>query len=474
MSRGMADWTEAHVRRLFWRAGFGARPDEVAKWTAARPRRDDRLDPERRRRAADGRPRAAHPGRPARPGQRVGPRRPLVAGPHGPLAAPAGGEDDALLARPLRHERPGHAADARARTASCRRTPWARSRSLARRSRPTRRCSCSCRCRTPTRGAERELRPRADGAVHARQGLHREGHPRGRPRAHRLPRALGQRRLPRHELRQGATTTGSSGSSASAASHDWRTCSTWSARTARTLRSSSPSCGRSSSPPSRRPRPRCATVRRPTGRRSSRSSRSSRRSWSTRAVPEPRAPDMVKSPLVYVAGTLRTTRIGRRAGVLTWLLDCDGPAPVPPTVGRGLGVGPAWMSTNTMRIRFDVGNDLINDGPLAVAGTVRRRSTCRPPMPSPRAWHAVGEPWVSGATRGPLVQMATALLRRAQPTRPQGRRSAPTCASAHSATSCSSGPDAHRTDAPPQRPPRLRRLPPDLGGDPPHLPGRQR
>jgi DNA-binding CsgD family transcriptional regulator len=30
-----ADWTEAHVRRVFWRAGFGARPDEVAKWTAA-------------------------------------------------------------------------------------------------------------------------------------------------------------------------------------------------------------------------------------------------------------------------------------------------------------------------------------------------------------------------------------------------------------------------------------------------------
>src|SRR3954452_14468688 len=28
-----ADWTEAHVRRVMWRAGFGARPDEIAKWT---------------------------------------------------------------------------------------------------------------------------------------------------------------------------------------------------------------------------------------------------------------------------------------------------------------------------------------------------------------------------------------------------------------------------------------------------------
>jgi uncharacterized protein (DUF1501 family) len=29
----MANWTAAHVRRLFWRAGFGARPDEVRQWT---------------------------------------------------------------------------------------------------------------------------------------------------------------------------------------------------------------------------------------------------------------------------------------------------------------------------------------------------------------------------------------------------------------------------------------------------------
>src|SRR4051812_19143615 len=30
-----ADWTEAHVRRLFWRAGFGARADEATRWAAA-------------------------------------------------------------------------------------------------------------------------------------------------------------------------------------------------------------------------------------------------------------------------------------------------------------------------------------------------------------------------------------------------------------------------------------------------------
>lgn len=45
-------WTEAHVRRLFWRAGFGARPDEAAEW--ARRGREATL-----RFVLDGRPQGA-------------------------------------------------------------------------------------------------------------------------------------------------------------------------------------------------------------------------------------------------------------------------------------------------------------------------------------------------------------------------------------------------------------------------------
>jgi hypothetical protein len=30
-----ADWNQAHVRRVFWRAGFGATPSEADKWAAA-------------------------------------------------------------------------------------------------------------------------------------------------------------------------------------------------------------------------------------------------------------------------------------------------------------------------------------------------------------------------------------------------------------------------------------------------------
>src|SRR3954465_3572536 len=28
-------WSEAHVRRLFWRAGFGATPEEASHWSGA-------------------------------------------------------------------------------------------------------------------------------------------------------------------------------------------------------------------------------------------------------------------------------------------------------------------------------------------------------------------------------------------------------------------------------------------------------
>jgi hypothetical protein len=34
----MADWSEQHVRRLFWRAGFGATAEEAGVW-AQRGRR---------------------------------------------------------------------------------------------------------------------------------------------------------------------------------------------------------------------------------------------------------------------------------------------------------------------------------------------------------------------------------------------------------------------------------------------------
>src|SRR3954468_16698995 len=35
IQEGPMPWSEAHVRRLFWRAGFGATPAEAARWAQA-------------------------------------------------------------------------------------------------------------------------------------------------------------------------------------------------------------------------------------------------------------------------------------------------------------------------------------------------------------------------------------------------------------------------------------------------------
>ncbi len=53
------------------------------------------------------------------------------------------------------------------------------------------------------------------------------------------------------------------------------------------------------------------------------------------------APDLVKAPIVYIAGALRTTGSHVTDDYPVWLSGDDGPAAVPPAVGRRLGLGPA-------------------------------------------------------------------------------------------------------------------------------------
>ena len=193
--------------------------------------------------------------------------------------------------------------------------------------------------------AQRELRARADGALHARHRLHGARHPRGRARAHRLPRAARLRDQParRHLHARAATTPGSRRSSASAGASTGRTCS--SSRVTH---------------PDARAVPRREAVellrhdRRSTARRvnvlvralhaarATRSSRSSRRSWpARRALPRSsRRRTWSSAPVVFIAGFLRST--GRPVDPTTgrWLLRRHGPEALLAAVGRGLGLGP--------------------------------------------------------------------------------------------------------------------------------------
>jgi uncharacterized protein (DUF1800 family) len=117
-------------------------------------------------------------------------------------------------------------------------------------------------------------------------------------------------------------------------------------------------------------------------------------------------PDMVKAPLVFLAGTLRTIGAGVDRSSWTWLLDGMGQMPFRPPSVAGWEWGPAWLSTNTMKNRFFVITYLFHDdGPLEVPNG-STPVDLSPEDAVTRAWKAVGEPWVSDATRGALVQMA--------------------------------------------------------------------
>jgi uncharacterized protein (DUF1800 family) len=127
-------------------------------------------------------------------------------------------------------------------------------------------------------------------------------------------------------------------------------------------------------------------------------------------------PDMVKSPLVFLAGTLRTTGSGVERSSWTWLLDGMGQLPFRPPSVAGWDWGPAWLSTNTMKNRFSAVTYLFSDdGPLKVADG-STPADLSPQDAVMRAWTAVGQPWVSDATRDALVQMASTAFSDLKPT----------------------------------------------------------
>ena len=192
---------------------------------------------------------------PAGAGGRLGPRPPLVARPHGALEPAAGRAHDARLARlvrDLQRRRRLAAPDAAPERALPQARRSARSRTCCCASRATRRCWSGCRASENTKDApERELRARADGAVHARRRprLHRARRARAGARADRVPGRLGRRRraaqLP---LRPRAPRRGrQAGPRQAGPLRLARLLPAVPASTAATRRSSSRSCGRTSS-----------------------------------------------------------------------------------------------------------------------------------------------------------------------------------------------------------------------------------
>ena len=103
-------------------------------------------------------------------------------------------------------------------------------------------------------------------------------------------------------------------------------------------------------------------------------------------------PDMVKPPFVYAAGMLRLTGTpgGRRAAGV-WRLDQMGQVPFHPPNVSGWEGGTAWLSTSSIRARFDAATAVlaktIEDGSISrTPDAPRRPSRRRSPPPAARAW----------------------------------------------------------------------------------------
>ena len=116
-------------------------------------------------------------------------------------------------------------------------------------------------------------------------------------------------------------------------------------------------------------------------------------------------PDMVKSPVVFVAGALRLVGRGVDRGDWAWLLDNMGQALFRPPSVAGWEGGPAWLSTNTIRARFTAVNYLFDDGgPLAVAnGAIS--SSLSPAEAVALARRSVGDQPTSAETNATLERM---------------------------------------------------------------------
>jgi uncharacterized protein (DUF1800 family) len=117
------------------------------------------------------------------------------------------------------------------------------------------------------------------------------------------------------------------------------------------------------------------------------------------------APDLVKCPVVYVAGALRTTGSRIADGYAGWLLQGMGQYPFYPPSVAGWDWGAAWMSSNAMRQRFTLGNYVVNYGrPRVRRGSAPATLTAQEAYAL--AWKAVGEPPVSRTTRRTLTHLA--------------------------------------------------------------------
>jgi len=120
------------------------------------------------------------------------------------------------------------------------------------------------------------------------------------------------------------------------------------------------------------------------------------------------APAMVKCPLVYVAGTLRTAGAGVTVDDHAWLLELMGQMPFDPPSVAGWDWGPAWLTSQTLHAGVRWANAMVSwtDQPPLEVPDGAGDPTLTPEQQVERALDGLGRPWISDATRRVLTDLA--------------------------------------------------------------------
>ena len=121
-------------------------------------------------------------------------------------------------------------------------------------------------------------------------------------------------------------------------------------------------------------------------------------------------PDMVKSPTVFLAAALRQVGGGVQTDNWAWLMDHMGQMPFSPPSVAGWDWGPAWLSTNTVKARFQAITYLFDTGSPLVVRDGSTPANLSAAQAVARARAAVGDPWTSPETNAALERMAAAFF----------------------------------------------------------------
>ena len=117
-------------------------------------------------------------------------------------------------------------------------------------------------------------------------------------------------------------------------------------------------------------------------------------------------PNMIKPPVVFVAGALRSLGLGVTSSGPADYLDSMGQLPYfPPTVAGWEG-GLSWLNTNTALARFGFIGDVIGNAPNGSPAKVIDVPNETPQAAFDRAFGAVGAPWMAPGTRAAIQDYA--------------------------------------------------------------------